>query len=162
MSDQGEVKDINRILEEIQKQLDEQARMTPSPTAIEHAHHPRNWARMDRADAYKTWQGPCGDIMEIYLRLDKAGTAGAVIREISFWTDGCGPSVACGSMLTTMVQGKTLAQARSVEPRDLLIALGGLPEENTHCAFLAMHTLQEAIDDWYRNAHTRSKEPADW
>jgi nitrogen fixation NifU-like protein len=161
VSDQGEVKDISRILEEIQKRLDEQAKTIYSPTAIEHAHHPRNWGRMDRADAYKTWQGPCGDIMEIYLRLDKAGTAGAVIREIGFWTDGCGPSVACGSILTTMVQAKTLSQARSVEPRDLLIALGGLPEENTHCAFLAVHTLQEAILDWYRNAHTVSKDSDD-
>lgn len=161
MSDQTESTGFDNTLEEIQKQLDEQARKIYSPTAIEHALHPRNWGRMDRADAYKNWQGPCGDIMEIYLCLDKGGTDKAVISEISFLTDGCGPSVSCGSMLTTMVQGKTLAQARNVEPRDLVIALGGLPEESTHCAFLAVHTLQEAIDDWYRIVHKRSKEADD-
>ena len=158
MSDQTESIGFDHILEEIQKQLDEQARTIYSPTAIEHAHHPRNWERMDRADAYKIWQGPCGDIMEIYLRLDKGETDEAVIREISFVTDGCGPSVACGSMLTTMVKGKTLEEAGMIESRDLLIALGGLPQENAHCAFLAVHTLQEAILNWYRNVHTRSRE----
>lgn len=161
MSDQGEVKDINRILEDIQRQISEQGRAIYTSTVIEHAHHPRNWGRIDRADAYKIWQGPCGDTMEIYLRLDKEGTDKAAIREISFMTDGCGSSVACGSVLTTMVQGNTLEQARKIQPRDLLIALGGLPQESAHCAFLAVHTLHEAILNWYRSAHTRSKELAD-
>lgn len=161
MSDQGDVKDINRILEDIQRQIAEQERAIYTPTVIEHAYHPRNWGRMDRADARRIWQGPCGDTMEIYLRLDKEGTDKAAIRVISFMTDGCGSSVACGSMLTTMVQGKTLEQAGKIQPRDLLIALGGLPQESAHCAFLAVHTLHEAILNWYRSAHTRSKEPDD-
>ena len=148
---------MQRVLEEIQKQIAEQERAIYTPVVIEHAHNPRNWGRMDKADAREIWQGPCGDTMEIYLRLDKEGTDKAAIREISFVTDGCGPSVACGSMLTTMVQGKTLVQAGKVEPRDLLIALGGLPQESAHCAFLAVHTLQEAILSWYRSAHPRSK-----
>jgi len=158
MSDQTESTGFDYTLEEIQNQLDEQARTIYTATTIEHAYHPRNWGRMDRAHAHKTWQGPCGDIMEIYLRLDKGKTDEAVIKEISFLTDGCGPSVACGSMLTTIVQGKTLAQARNVEPRDLIIALGGLPEESTHCAFLAVHTLQEAIDGWYTSVQKRTEE----
>jgi nitrogen fixation NifU-like protein len=161
VSDQGEVKDINRILEDIQAQIAEQERAIYTPTVIEHAHHPRNWGRIDRADACKIWQGPCGDTMEIYLRLDKEGTDKAEIREISFMTDGCGSSVACGSMLTSMVQGKTLEQARKIQPRDLLAALDGLPQESAHCAFLAVHTLREAILNWYRSTHIRSKESAD-
>jgi nitrogen fixation NifU-like protein len=158
VSDQGEARDINRILEVIQEQLDAQARVIYSATVIEHAHQPRNWGRMDRADARKIWQGPCGDTMEIYLCLDKEGTGKAAISEISFVTDGCGPSVACGSMLTTMARGMTLEQAAKIQPRDLLIALGGLPQKSAHCAFLAVHTLQEAVGDWYRSVHQRSKE----
>jgi nitrogen fixation NifU-like protein len=161
VSDQGEVKVINRILEDIQGQIAEQERAIYTSTVIEHAHHPRNWGRMDRPDAHKIWQGPCGDTMEFYLRLDKEGTDETVIREIRFLTDGCGSSVACGSMLTSMAQGKTVEQAREIQPRDLLIALGGLPQESAHCAFLAVHTLHGAILNWYRSAHTRSSEPAD-
>ena len=158
MSDQKERTVFDRVLKELQRQVAEQERAIYSPTVIEHAHYPRNRRRMDRADAYKIWQGPCGDTMEIYLRLDKEETDKATIREISFMTDGCGPSVACGSMLTTMVQGKTIEQADKITQGDLLIALGGLPPETAHCAFLAVHTLREAIANWYRSAHTRSKE----
>jgi nitrogen fixation NifU-like protein len=53
-------------------------------------------------------------------------------------------------MLTTMVQGISLEEAGTIEPEDLLAALDGLPEESVHCARLAVDTLQEAIDDWYR------------
>lgn len=161
MSDQREVKDINRILEDIQRQIVEQERAIYTPTVIEHARRPRNWGRIDRPDAHKIWEGPCGDTMEIYLRLATEGTDKAAIREISFMTDGCGSSVACGSLLTTMVRGRTLEQAGKIQPRDLLIALGGLPQESAHCAFLAVHTLREAILNWYRSGHTRSKELAD-
>ena len=158
MSDQGKAARIDRMLEEIQGQLVVQDQAIYTPTVIEHAYHPRNWGRMDSADAHKTWRGPCGDTMEIYLRLDKEGSNETVIKDISFVTDGCGPSVACGSMLTTVVKGKTLEEAGMIESRDLLIALGGLPQENAHCAFLAVHTLQEAILDWYRSVHTRRGE----
>jgi nitrogen fixation NifU-like protein len=161
VSDQGNVKDISHILEGIQRQIAEQERAIYTPTVIEHAHHPRNWGRMDRADACKIWQGPCGDMMEFYLRLDKDGTDRTVIREISFMTDGCGPSVACGSMLTSMVQRKTLEEVLEIEPRDLLIALGGLPQESVHCAFLAVHTVHDAIDSWSRSAHSQGEESDD-
>jgi nitrogen fixation NifU-like protein len=158
MSDQGKAMHIDRMFEEMQGQLVVQDQAIRAPTVIEHAHHPRNWGRMDSADAHKIWRGPCGDTMEIYLRLDKVGSDETIIRDISFVTDGCGPSVACGSMLTTMVKGKMLEEADMIESRDLLIALGGLPQENAHCAFLAVHTLQEAILDWYGSVHTRSRE----
>ena len=145
MSDQGTVTDIDRILEEIRRQLIEQERAIYSAKVIEHAHNPRNLERMHKPDAHKILRGPCGDTMEIYLRLDKER-----ISDVTFMTDGCGPSIACGSMLTTMVRGITLEEASTVETGDLLAALDGLPEESAHCAKLAVDTLQKAIDDWYR------------
>jgi nitrogen fixation NifU-like protein len=63
-------------------------------------------------------------------------------------TDGCGPTVACGSMLTKMVTGKSLEDAAEILPEDLLKALGGLPEENIHCAELAVSTLHDALLNW--------------
>jgi nitrogen fixation NifU-like protein len=98
--------------------------------------------------------------MEIYLRLDNGGTDKAAVRQISFMTDGCGPSIACGSMLTTMVEGKTIEEADMLEPEDLLAALDGMPEETAHCAKLAVDTLREAIASWYKGARAR-REGAD-
>jgi nitrogen fixation NifU-like protein len=89
--------------------------------------------------------------MEIYLRLN-----GERIKKATFMTDGCGPSVACGSMLTTMVQGMSLDEASEVRPEDLLEALDGLPEGSVHCAELAANTLRQAIDNWHAGG---SKEP---
>jgi nitrogen fixation NifU-like protein len=60
-------------------------------------------------------------------------------------TDGCGPTVACGSRLTTMVRGMSLDEAYQVTQDVLVAALDGLPEESLHCAELAVNTLREAI-----------------
>jgi nitrogen fixation NifU-like protein len=78
--------------------------------------------------------------MEVYLRLD-----GDLIQEATYMTDGCGPSLACGSTLTIMVQGLSLEEALQIRPEDVIDALDGLPKESTHCAELAVTALQEAV-----------------
>jgi nitrogen fixation NifU-like protein len=60
-------------------------------------------------------------------------------------TDGCGATIACGSMLTSMIKGKSLDEAEAITEDDLIAALGGLPEENLHCAHLAIITLRDAL-----------------
>ena len=156
MSDQERVSDYNRIVEEIQRQILEQAKAIYSPQVIEHACNPRNLGRMSSPDAFQIVHGLCGDTMEIYLQLD-GKPEGEMIKAASFMTDGCGPSIACGSMLTTLVQGISLEEAGKVEPEDLLAALGGLPEETTHCAYLAVDTLRETIAVWYRKVRARNQ-----
>ena len=71
-------------------------------------------------------------------------------QERAIYTDGCGPTVACGSKLTTMVYGMSLEGVSRIRPEDLLDALGGLPEESVHCAELAVNTLREAISNRLR------------
>ena len=147
MSDQGNI-DFERMLEEIQRQLMEQARAVYSPQVVERAYHPRNLGRMEWPDAYQIVDGSCGDSMEMFLRVEAKGTKGERVEEITFMTDGCGTTLACGSMLTTMVHGISLEEASKVRPADLLDALDGLPEESTHCAELAVSTLQNALLNW--------------
>jgi nitrogen fixation NifU-like protein len=118
----------------------EQARAVYSDKVIQEFHNPKNVGRMPAPDACGIVHGWCGDTMEVYLRLD-----GERIEEASFMTDGCGPTVACGSMLTQMATGMSLAEAAKIEPEDLIAILDGLPEENLHCAELAVNTLREAI-----------------
>jgi nitrogen fixation NifU-like protein len=161
VSSQGKVADISRILEEIQRQIIEQARTIYSPQVIEHAYNPRNLGHMDRPDAFAIRHGLCGDTMEIHLRLDNERIEQEIINEVRFMTDGCDPSIACGSMLTTMVQGISLEEAGIIEPEDLLTALGGLPQETAHCAYLTVDTLREAIANWYRSVRARGGETDD-
>jgi nitrogen fixation NifU-like protein len=145
MEHQEETTDFDRMVAELQQQIDEQERALYSAKVIEEAHNPKNLGRMAKPDAYGIVHGWCGDTMEIYLQLNEDR-----IKEATFTTDGCGPSVACGSMLTKMLTGMSLSEASEITPENLIAALDGLPEESVHCAELAVSTLQEAI----ANMHT--------
>jgi nitrogen fixation NifU-like protein len=135
--------DFDRAMEELQQQVIERARALYSAKVVEEFYNPKNLGRMREPDAHGLVHGWCGDTMEIYLRVD-----GERIEDATFVTDGCGPTVACGSKLTTMVQGMSLEKASEVLPADLLEALDGLPEESAHCAELAVSTLQKALLNW--------------
>ena len=140
MEHQEKTTDFDRMVAELQRQIIEQARAIYSAKVIEEFCHPKNLGRMSAPDACGIVHGWCGDTMEIYLRLN-----GNEIQEATFMTEGCGPTVACGSMLTTMARGVSLEAASQITPQDLLATLDGLPEENAHCAELAVTTLREAI-----------------
>lgn len=131
---------LDRLVEGLERQVMEQARAVYSDKVIQEFHNPRNLSRMPAPDAWGIVHGWCGDTMEVYLRLD-----GERIEQATFMTDGCVPTVACGSMLTQMATGMSLAEAAKIEPEDLIAILDGLPEENLHCAELAVNTLREAI-----------------
>jgi nitrogen fixation NifU-like protein len=98
---------------------------------------------MEDADGFARVTGPCGDTMEIWLKV-KNGT----IANATFMTDGCGTSIASGSMVTEMAKGKIVSEAQKIGQQDALSALGGLPEESEHCALLSANTLKEAIRDY--------------
>ena len=140
MEYQEETTNFDRVVAELQRAIIEQEQALYSAKVIEEAHNPTNMGRMAEPDAYGIVHGWCGDTMEIYLRLDEES-----VKEATFVTDGCGPSVACGSMLTRMVQGMSLEEASGIRPEDLIVALDGLPEDSVHCAELAVKTLWEAI-----------------
>ena len=129
--------------EQFEELIKAEMRKVYSETAIDHAMNPRNVGDMKDADGFAKVTGPCGDTMEICLKV----TDGRVMNA-SFWTDGCGPSIASGSMVTEMAKGKSFSEAQKFTQQDVLDALGGLPEDNLHCALLAANTLKVAIKDY--------------
>jgi nitrogen fixation NifU-like protein len=118
------------------------ARKIYSETVIDHAINPRNLGEMQGADGFARITGPCGDTMEVWVREHNN-----TITDIYFITDGCGTSIASGSMMTEMAKGKTIGEAIKISQQDILKALGGLPEDSEHCALLASNTLRAAIRD---------------
>ena len=112
-------------------------------TVSEHTLRPRNLGEIAGASGFGKITGLCGDTMEIWLKVESNTVVAA-----TFTTDGCGATLACGSMLTELVRGKSLPQALGLSQQDVLDALGGLPEGNKHCALLAVNTLREAIKDY--------------
>jgi len=112
-------------------------------TVIDHATKPRNVGSIQDADGFASITGSCGDTMEVWLKVKDNR-----IQETTFWTDGCGTSIASGSMVTELVKGKSIAEALRITQQDVLNALGGLPEENVHCALLAADTVRQASKDY--------------
>ena len=128
---------------ELEQSVMEDMRKVYSEKTIGHFLKPRNLGELPTPDGFGRVTGPCGDTTEIYLRVrdDKVINA-------SFWTDGCGPSIASGSMVTEMAKQTTIGEAQRISQQDVLTALGGLPRESEHCALLAANTLKEAIKDY--------------
>ncbi|MFZ5833441.1 MAG: P-loop NTPase, partial [Planctomycetota bacterium] len=111
-----------------------------SPEALERFQRPRNYGPLDQWDGHARITGPCGDTMEIWLKI-----ADRRVVQASFITDGCGPSRAAGSMATELATGKLVKEALQIEQRDVLEALRGLPKASEHCAILAANTLKAAV-----------------
>ncbi|MCU0858221.1 MAG: P-loop NTPase [Pontiellaceae bacterium] len=91
--------------------------------------------------------GPCGDTMEFWVKIEDK----RIVR-CTFTTDGCASSVACGTAACTLAAGAPESVAFELHPEDVLALLPQCPEEEKHCALLAVNTLKAAISD-YRKKH---------
>lgn len=116
-----------------------------SDTAIEHMENPQNVGSIPNADGFGSVDGACGDNMEMWLKISRD-----TIDDIRFWTDGCETTIAAGSMTTLMARGKSIGEAMKISEQDVLLALGGFPEDGLHCISLAVKTLKAAIADYLR------------
>ena len=135
--------DIDELAKRLETQVLEDARAVFSETVIEYAYNPRNVGEISDADGVGRITGTCGDTVQIQIRVENGR-----ISESRFITDGCGTSIACGSMLTEMITDKTIEEALAITSDDLLRSLDGLPEEYVHCSVLAVNVLREAIQDY--------------
>jgi len=129
--------------DEFQELVKADMRKVYSETVVDHATNPRNVGSMEDANGFARITGPCGDTMEIWLRVRDN-----TITEATFMTDSCGTTIVAGSMATELARGKTVIQAQKISQQDVLKALGGLPEESQHCALLVSNTLNEAVKDY--------------
>jgi len=113
-------------------------------TVMDHFMNPRNVGEVDSADGIgEVGNASCGDIMRVSFRLN-----GQVIEDIKFKTFGCAAAIATSSVLTELVKGKTLEEARIISNKDVASALGGLPPVKMHCSNLAATALKAAIADY--------------
>ena len=135
--------EFDNSFRELEQTIMEDMKRTYSETTIDHFLNPRNLGEIPGHDGLGRITGPCGDTMQICLK-----AMDGKVTNASFWTDGCGPSIASGSMVTELAKGKSVHEAQRITQQDVLDALGGLPEESRHCALLAANTLREAIKDY--------------
>ena len=134
---------LDNFLKELQDKIYDDTIKDYGQKAFERWRNPSYMHAMENPDGYGRITGPCGDTMEIFLRFEKGK-----VSEASFQTDGCGPSIVCGSLAAELALGKKPDEIREITNETILETTGGLPEESQHCALLAANTLQEAIDHY--------------
>jgi nitrogen fixation protein NifU and related proteins len=81
--------------------------------------------------------------MILFLRAEESRIFAA-----KYQTVGCGPTIACGSMLSELVLGRSIEECRELTAEDLIEALDGVPPDELHCPALAIGALRDALSHW--------------
>lgn len=113
---------------------------------LKHFQKPHNYGRMKNPDGVgKVGNIVCGDVMWLYIRVDKNKKGEEIIKDIKFETFGCVAAIATSSVITDIAKGKTLKEAIKTNKKEIVNSLGGLPPIKIHCSVLAVDALTEAI-----------------
>lgn len=111
---------------------------------MDHFMNPHNVGVIENPDGYgKVGNPSCGDIMEIFLKIDNN-----IITDVKFRTFGCASAIASSSVSTDLVLGKTVEEALQITNKKVVEALGGLPAVKMHCSVLAEEAIKLAIEDY--------------
>ena len=131
---------------------------------LDHSRHPRHYGAMPAPSHKAEGYNPlCGDRVSVYLKLDADGR----IADIAFEGKGCAISQASASMMTSLLKGRTRADAEKLmegflhlvkgedapgltdDDRETLEVMGGISEfpMRVKCATLAWHTFRNAVEE---------------
>ncbi|MFN3283019.1 MAG: iron-sulfur cluster assembly scaffold protein [Pseudothermotoga sp.] len=115
---------------------------------MDHFKNPRNLGKIEDASAQAT-EGSiaCGDMMTVYLKIEDDR-----ITDIKFESYGCAANISTASMMTEVVKGLSLEEAKQITWKDIVERLGGLPQIKYHCSNLAVDTLRKAIKAYEESA----------
>ena len=109
---------------------------------LDHYRHPRNQGILEDADVSATLDNPvCGDVVRLDLRLQSG-----MVDDVRFSGHGCVISMASASMLTEVVQGKTVESLAGLSDDDVFEMLGvSLGLVRSKCALLPLRVLQAGL-----------------
>lgn len=137
---------------------------------LDHNKNPRNYYKLEGANRTAEGLNPlCGDEISVYMNLD-----GDRIKDISFLGKGCAISKASASLMTSILKGKTAAEAKALFDRVREMVTTGKCESDAgklavlagahkfparvKCAILAWHAAVAALDEKTEPVSTESLE----
>jgi nitrogen fixation protein NifU and related proteins len=109
---------------------------------LDHYRNPRNYGKLEHPDAHAEDFNPlCGDQLAIDLQV-----AGDQVTAVRFQGRGCAISQAAASMLSEMIEGKTVEEVVQLGKDDVLDALGiPISPARLKCAFLSLRVLHRGL-----------------
>jgi nitrogen fixation protein NifU and related proteins len=119
-----------------------------SETLMDHFTAPRNSGALDSPDLTGHAGIPGrGPFLILYLQIQ-----GDQILASKFQTYGCGPTIACGSVLTELITGRTVSECLELTSQTLIDALDGIPHDKLHSPALAIAALRDALKEYRSTA----------
>lgn len=97
---------------------------------------------VENPDGYGCKTGECGDTITFYLTI-KDG----ILEFVSYQVNGCINTNACAATLSKLAEGKTIDEAWNITPEVIVDYLESLPDNETHCAELAVGAFYLALSD---------------
>ena len=110
---------------------------------IDYSRNPINYGKIENHDVTFHDSNPlCGDSIDIDMKID-----GDIVTDIKFHGKGCAICMACSSVLTEIVKGKSIEEVRVIEKNDILGELGleHLQAVRIKCALLSLKVLKSAL-----------------
>ncbi|MDG6243036.1 MAG: iron-sulfur cluster assembly scaffold protein [Methanolobus sp.] len=115
-----------------------------SKKVIEEFSSPENVGTIEDADGVgEIGSTVDGDIITISVRVKDN-----VLEDVKFKTFGCVVAISTSSMVTRLAKGRTIDEALALTNKDVIDALGGLPEGKDRCSGFALDALKLAVDDY--------------
>jgi nitrogen fixation NifU-like protein len=117
----------------------------------DHYTSPRNVGTLEEPSGKAIVKSPLdSDTVLITLRIEQG-----VIQDVKFKCMGCAVAIACSSVATEMVLGKSVEEAARISEQGVADALGGIPEYKMRCSNLAPEAIRRAIADWRSRSANR-------
>jgi nitrogen fixation NifU-like protein len=108
----------------------------------DHFVNPRNVGELEDPDAAGSAKNDVdGDQVQLHLRIQDGK-----ITDVKMKVMGCVAAIASTSLLTEMVNGKMVEEARAITKEELTDRLGGLPERKVHCSLTCIDALHQALE----------------
>lgn len=114
-----------------------------SQTILDHFQRPHNTGDLLDASATISVTNPvCGDELQLSVRV-----GGGQIEAARFKAQGCVAAIAASSVLTDLLTGKTVEEARGITAQQISEELGGLPPATFHAAQLCVDAVVAVLRD---------------
>lgn len=137
---------FDEFVDNLQKEIIEKEIRDHNEHIVELFHNPQNWGKPpdEEITVSNSYKNDRNETMEFFLKINDND----IIERANFLTDGCGCMVATGSQTTLLIEGKSIEYVENLKPKNIDDALNGLPDDEKHCAELAISILRRLIEEY--------------